>query len=560
MVAEQVAPATGGARRSVLRRRDYRLLFLSFTTSRLGDFLYLVALVAYVYAETGSAAWVSAAALSRFIPYTLLSPVAGVIADRYERRRVMAAGDAIQLVAMSVLALTAVLDGPPAVVIAAAAASASAATLYTASASAMVRAVVPDDELAAANSLLSTVDELAFVAGPTAAALLLLLGNPALAFGINAATFAASAALLLSIRTRSRRDSAPGERPGIVADLREGLGTLVGNRAVLVLVGCLVAGTVVYGAELVLLVLISSELLGTGSGGLGLLLAASGVGGVIGAVISPRLARVQRPRLMIAVLVLLTGIPFAALSVLREPLLAYAVLVLEGIAIVALDILVETALQRGVPGDVLGRVSGLILSLSAVGTLVGTLAAPALIEALGLPGAVALAGLVPVVIAAGSLALLRDLDADSQRGARELAPRVAVLEGLRLLDGATPPALERLAAAIEERRLTAGAAVLRQGEPADALYVLVEGSLVVEHDDGSGTRRVNEMTAPDYLGEIGLVERSPRTATVVCATDAVLWRIPGDLFLEAVEAAPTLSASLAAGITARRARTPARAG
>jgi MFS family permease len=560
VVAEQVAPATGGARRSVLRRRDYRLLFLSFTTSRLGDFLYLVALVAYVYAETGSAAWVSAAALSRFIPYTLLSPVAGVIADRYERRRVMAAGDAIQLVAMSVLALTAVLHGPPAVVIAAAAASASAATLYTASASAMVRAVVPDDELAAANSLLSTVDELAFVAGPTAAALLLLIGDPALAFGINAATFAASAALLLSIRTRSRRDPAAGGRTGIVTDLREGLGTLIGNRAVLVLVGCLVAGTAVYGAELVLLVLISSELLGTGSGGLGLLLAASGVGGVIGAVISPRLARVQRPRLMIAVLVLLTGIPFAALSVLREPLLAYAVLVLEGIAIVALDILVETALQRGVPGDVLGRVSGLILSLSAVGTLVGTLAAPALVEALGLPSAVALAGLVPVVIAAGSLALLRDLDADSQRGARELAPRVAVLEGLRLLDGATPPALERLAAAIEERRLTAGAAVLRQGEPADALYVLVEGSLVVEHDDGSGTRRVNEMTAPDYLGEIGLVERSPRTATVVCATDAVLWRIPGDLFLEAVEAAPTLSASLAAGITARRARTPARAG
>jgi CRP-like cAMP-binding protein len=137
---------------------------------------------------------------------------------------------------------------------------------------------------------------------------------------------------------------------------------------------------------------------------------------------------------------------------------------------------------------------------------------------------------------------------------------VAVLEGLRLLDGATPPALERLAAAIEERHLTAGAVVVRQGEPADALYVLVEGALVVEHDDGSGTRRVNEMTAPDYLGEIGLVERSPRTATVVCGTDAVLWRIPGELFLEAVDAAPALSPALAAGIRSRRARTPARTG
>ena len=133
MVAEQVAPATGGTRRSVLRRRDYRLLFLSFTTSKLGDFLYLVALVAYVYAETGSAAWVSAAALSRFVPYTLLSPVAGVIADRYERRRVMAAGDAIQLVAMSVLALTArTMADAEAVYSVAAEADAAAAAMTTA--------------------------------------------------------------------------------------------------------------------------------------------------------------------------------------------------------------------------------------------------------------------------------------------------------------------------------------------------------------------------------------------------------------------------------------------
>jgi len=424
----------------------------------------------------------------------------------------------------------------------------------------MVRAVVPDDELAAANSLLSTVDELAFVAGPAAAGLLLLLGEPSLAFGLNAATFAVSAALLLSIRTRSRRNTSPGERRGIGADLREGLSTLLGNTAVLVLVGCLVAGTLVYGVELVLLVLVSSELLGTGSQGLGWLLAASGVGGVVGAVVSPRLARVQRPRAMIAVLVLLTGLPFASLALIRDALLAYAVLVLEGIAIVALDILVDTALQRGVPGDVLGRVSGLVLSLTAVGTLLGTVAAPAMVDAVGLPAAVAIGGLTPVVIAAASLALLRGLDTAAQRGARDLAPRVAVLEDLRLLEGATPAAVGRLAAAIEELPLPAGAVVVRQGEPADALYVLVEGSLVVEHDDGSGTRRVNEMAAPDYLGEIGLVERLPRTATVVCATDALLWRIPGDLFLEAVDASPALSPALAAGISARRARTSTRAG
>lgn len=556
MTTEQRVPQRRPNRRSVLRRRDYRLLLLSFTTSRLGDFLYLVALSAYVYDRTGSAAWVSAAALSRFVPYMLLSPIAGVVADRFERRRVMAVGDLIQLVMMAALTASVLMAGPALLVVLLSAASASAATLYQASASAMVAGTVPEDELASANSLVSTVDEVAFVAGPAAGGLLLLLGEPAWAFGINAVTFAVSAAFLLAIRHRSR----PAARPdggGAVAALAEGVRTLVRNRTVLVLIGCLVAGSFVYGVELVLLVVVSDDLLGTGAGGFGWLLAASGLGGVLGAVLSPRLARATRPRAMIAVLVLLTGLPLASLSVVRLPAIAYAVLVLEGIAIVSLDILVETAMQRGVPGDVLGRISGLVLSLTAVGTVLGTLSTPALVDLLGLEGALLVAGTVPVLLGAGSLLFVGGLDAAVARGRHALAPRVAVLERLRVFDGTGRPALERLARAVEERRLPAGTVVLQQGEAADDLYVLVDGDLVVDHDDGTGPRRINEMTAPDYLGEIGLVERVPRTATVTTASEAVLWRLPGQLFLETVSAAPSFSPVLRAGISTRLGRTPA---
>ncbi|WP_369251692.1 MFS transporter [Geodermatophilus amargosae] len=548
--------------RSVLRRRDFRLYLLSFTTSQLGDFLYLVALVAYVFDRTGSATWVAAATLSRFVPYTLLSPLAGIVADRFERHRVMAVSDAVQLSAMVALTIAAAVSGPALLVVVLSGASASAATLYQASASALVTALVPEDELASANSLVSTVSEVAFVTGPAAGGLLLLLGDPAVAFGINAATFAVSAVLLLAIRSRSARRGGgdDGDRAGVLVQLREGAAALFGDRLVLVLVTCLVAGSVVYGVELVVLVLVSDELLGTGTGGLGWLLAASGVGGVLGATLSARLARSGRPRAVIGVLVLLTGIPLATLAVLRAPPLAYAVLVVEGIAIVALDVLVETAMQRSVPGDVLGRVSGLVLSLTAVGTAAGTFLAPVLVSLLGLPGTLAIGGLVPVVLAAASLLFVGDLDAAAARGRRALAPRVAVLEGLRLLDGAGQAALERLAATVEEERAPAGTAVLRQGDPADDLLVLVEGALVVHHDDGTGPRRVNEMVAPDYLGEIGLVERVPRTATVTAQTDALLWRIPGALFLDAVGRGPALSPSLATGISTRLARTPLRTG
>jgi hypothetical protein len=281
---------------------------------------------------------------------------------------------------------------------------------------------------------------------------------------------------------------------------------------------------------------------------------------VLGATLSTRLARSGRPRAVIGVLVLLTGVPLATLALLRAPAAAYSVLVVEGIAIVALDVLVETAMQRSVPGDVLGRVSGLVLSLTAVGTAAGTFVAPALVSLLGLPGALAVGGLVPVLIAAASLLVVGDLDAAAERGRRALGPRVAVLEGLRLLDGAGRAALERLAAAVEEERVPAGTVVLRQGDPADDLLVLVEGELVVDHDDGTGPRRINEMAAPDYLGEIGLVERIPRTATVTTDTDALLWRIPGALFLDAVSGGPAFSSALATGISTRLARTPLRTG
>jgi MFS family permease len=555
-VTAQASETRRGATRALLHRRDYLLLLASFATSRVGDFLYTVAIVAYIYERTGSAAWVSAAALARFVPYTLLAAPAGVLADRHERRLVMAAGDLVQLLAMTVLTVVVALSGPSLLVVVLSSSAAAAATLYHAGASAMVAATVPEDELAAANALLSTVDTLAFIAGPAAGAVLLLLDSPVAAFAINAATFAVSAGLLFAIRSRSRAVAAE-ERPGMLQELRTGAEAFFGNRIVAVLVGCCVASTVVYGVELVLMVLVSTERLGTGPAGLGWLLAASGAGGIAGAFLASRLDSSRRPRAAIALLVLLTGVPMASLAVIGVPLVAYAVLLVEGAAFIALDVLVETAMQRGVPADVLGRVSGLVITLVAVGTGLGTFIAPMLVGWWGLETTLVVAGLVPVTLAALAVGRLTGFDTAVEQSRRDLAPRVQLLEELRLFEGAGQAALERVAAAVEERRVRAGAVVLRQGDPADDLFLLVEGDLAVDRADDGVLRHINDMAAPDYLGEIGLVERIPRTATVTATTDAALWRVPGDVFLDAVTAGPELSPLLAGGVRTRLARTPA---
>jgi predicted MFS family arabinose efflux permease len=554
-VGTTAAGTARSATRSVLRRRDFRLLLASSTTSRIGDLLYIVALVAYVYGQTQSAAWVSAATLGRFVPGVVLSPLAGVVADRYERRTAMAVSELVQLVAMGVLTAVAALSGPALAVVALSTVGAAAATMNQAAATALVTATVPEDELTAANSLMSTVSTIAFTAGPALGGLLLIASGSTVAFGINAATFAVSAAFLLAVRTRSR-PTAAAEHHGLLRELRDGVGEFVGNRTVAVLVLCVTAATVVFGFELVALVLVSSELLGTGEQGLGWLMAASGVGGVLGAALTSRLAATSRPRLVIAVLTLFTGVPLAVLAGVGSPVLAYVVLVVEGVAIVAQEVLVETALQRGIPADALGRVYGLVLSLTAIGTAVGTAVAPVAIDGLGLRLALVLVGVAPVALAAAGLAALRTFDADVAGAGRALAPRVAVLEQLRMLEGADLPVLERLAEAAVAETVAPGTVVIRQGDPADDLFVLVAGTLAVEHTVDGIMRRINEMAAPDYLGEIGLVQRTPRTATVTASSSATLWRIPGPLFLEAATAQGALSSSFAGAMSTRLARTP----
>src|SRR6187200_842431 len=107
----------GTGYRSALRHRDLRLLLGALVISATGSWAYNVALFAYVYDRTHSLAWVGAAGLGRFVPALLLSPFGGVVADRFERVRVMVGSDALCVVFQAAMALVAAGSGPPAAII-----------------------------------------------------------------------------------------------------------------------------------------------------------------------------------------------------------------------------------------------------------------------------------------------------------------------------------------------------------------------------------------------------------------------------------------------------------
>src|SRR5919112_2579320 len=87
-----------------LRHRDFALLIGSFATSAIGSWAYNVALTVWLLDETGSAGWLAASTVARFVPALLLSAYGGVIADRFEQSRLMAVLDTLSFLLLLVLA------------------------------------------------------------------------------------------------------------------------------------------------------------------------------------------------------------------------------------------------------------------------------------------------------------------------------------------------------------------------------------------------------------------------------------------------------------------------
>jgi CRP-like cAMP-binding protein len=115
---------------------------------------------------------------------------------------------------------------------------------------------------------------------------------------------------------------------------------------------------------------------------------------------------------------------------------------------------------------------------------------------------------------------------------RELEPRIALLQVLDLFDAASRLVLERLAGSVEVVELPADTDVVREGEPADALWIIADGEVAVTVNG----EFVRTMGPRSYFGEIGLLRGIPRTATVRTTEPSVLWRLSGEDFLEAVQA------------------------
>jgi len=537
--------------RDALRHRDLRLLIASFVIDQIGSWSYIVVISVYIFERTHSTQWLAAAGVCRWLPGLLLASYGGVIADRYERTTVLIVSAVVSAVLMSGIAVVVAADGPVGLILALLALSAVALVPYLPAAGALTPEIVGEKDLAAANSIFSALENLVVVVGPGIGGLLLLTGQPVVAVAINAASFAISAGIIARLRVRSRGGATDGNA---LKQWAAGLKALGAQPVALAIILFCALDSAVYGASTVLYVPLSVRL-GTGPNGYSYLLAGAALGGVLGAGLANRLSGTSRLAPVMMGALCLQALPFLATVPVRWPALACALQVVSGAGMVIVDVLAITSLQRDMPRDVLSRVLGVFETLVLGGILLGSLAAGVLLAHADVTVVLIAVGVgVPVIAAAGLPTLLR-ADRRSAAVAERLRPRVELLSALDLLTGADRSTLERLAAAAEEVVLPAGRVVMREGDKADDLWVLVQGELSVSAAGGGPVaRELEPVTAPGYVGELGLLHNIPRTATVRTRRESTLLRIDGGEFLAALQSSHP-SPSLLSVAGARMART-----
>jgi MFS transporter/cyclic nucleotide-binding protein len=527
--------------RSALAHRDLRLLFSAMLVSLAGSWAYNVALLAVVYDRTGSLGWVGAAMIGRFIPQLLFSPYAGVVAERFERVRVMVACNLVAATTQALLVVLVLVEAPVMSIVVVAALTSLVMTPYEPAVAAVTPQIVEEDDLAAANSIRGVIENVVQVAGPALGALVLFVAPAWAVFALDAASYLTAALIVARMRMRSRAvDVTEGGTAGPLQQMLVGLRAIAHSRAVGLLVALSVLASMVYGMDTVLFVGASEERLGLGPDGFGVLLTGLAVGGLLAAGAVNRLAASPRLATVLTLAMLFYCLPNVVLAFTESAALATAAQVVRGAGTLVVDVLAMTALQRAVAPDVTARVFGVFWALIVGAIGLGALVAPPVVSLLGLEEAIVVLAVAPALLTLAAYPLLAGMDRAAAVRTAVLAARVGVLEATGLLAAAPRPVLERLAAETSEIGVSTGEELIREGDRADALYVLRSGEVEVE----AAGRTVATLQDGTWFGELGLLEGIPRTATVRTTMPCTLLRIDGDAFLDALTAAPLTSTAL----------------
>ena len=385
--------------RALLRDRSFRLLWSAHTISSFGDALTALALLLTAQRLTGSTSAVALTAIAIALPQLLVGLVAGVLAERWDRRRLMVSADLAR--ALLVLGFLAVTTADRLwLLLVLAFAQSTIGTFFSPARSTLLAELLPAHRLLPANSLCETSRVVAGVAGTGAAGILATV-DPTLSavFVVDSATFVFSALLVALVRVpRTRRERAPS---GTLRELEAGLRVVFGSR---VLLGVVAAGSVAMlglGAVNVLLVPFVVGELGASEAWFGPLEAALVVAMVAaGSLVTAFSSRVRPPSL-VSVGAVGLGVSVMLVAACAAPWQLAIAFFAAGWFLAPLQAAVTTILQTQVSPDYRARTHSAFTTLVSGAGLASMSLAGVAAEAVGTRGVFVGAG--TIVVAAGVL-------------------------------------------------------------------------------------------------------------------------------------------------------------
>jgi MFS family permease len=511
----------------VLRNDHLRRAELGWGASIFAEWAHFVALGVFAYSVGGTLA-VGLAGLVRLLPAALVAPFAAFVGDRFRRERFLVA---ISLGGCGALALSTAafyLGKNEYMIFSLASVFGLVSTLVRPALQALLPSLARSPgELIASNGATSTIEGLATLAGPLVAGVLVATAEPGVVFAVAAAGMLAAALLFARVSVEGRALTAfVSGSMSLRRALLAGFQTALTEPQARVVVGLMAAQTFVRGCLNVLIVVTVFRVLHAGPGAVGYMTAAIGAGGLIGAFGALAVVR-HRLAIPFGAALVAWGLPIALLAPRPYLALSLVLLAIVGIANSVEDVAGFTLLQRVVPDAMLTRVLGVLWGL-AMGTLaLGSIAAPAVVRAIGPRPALVVVGSILPLLTFLTWRTLVDIDRTVTAPAEELA----VIEAVAMFAPLSIAAKEHMAATLTPLSVAAGDVVLRAGDAGDRFYIVGRGKLEVL---GPGVHTT--AGGGDYFGEIALLRDIPRTATVTAVIDSHLYHMSRDDFLAAVTA------------------------
>ena len=478
----------------------------------------------------------------RMVPAVIAGMFAGSLLERFRGDRILVALGLIRALSAAAIAITIVTAGRTmadhqitmiSLFFFGSVAAAASAPVRPTQITLMPAIARSPEELVAANTVWSTGEGLGAFLGPFVAGLLMAVGLPWAVAAVAAVVFLITAVIAAGLRFEQASDASGGAS---AKTRTKGAGNrfrfVDGIRAVRAqrLVSWTMFGTfwqvVTRGLLNAMAVVASIQLLGLGQGGAGILSAAFGLGGLAGALFAMTSRRSDRLVLIEIVALVFWGLPLAAIGIIPLTVVALVAMIVIGVANATYDVALFTILQRANTNEDRGPVLSVLEVVIGLGAVVGGLLAPVLLFVFDNRGGMVVGGLIlPVVALAmylriGKIQRIGDVDEDMVRLLRQV-PSFAELP---------MTALERMASGLVPFSTPARTALMTQGEEGDRFLVVATGEIEVSVDG----KPIHRLGPGAGVGEIALLRRGPRTATVVAITDVTGFGIDSATFLAAV--------------------------